>query len=470
MRMNRPLIGVAGSNMAKQNTTLSAVLERYDLVCGLEIHAELKTKSKMFCGCVNDPFGAPAPNTYTCPVCLGMPGGLPVPNKTAIEWTIKLGLALHANINRFSKFDRKNYFYPDLAKGYQISQYDIPFCEGGAVELPEGTVTLTRIHLEEDTGKLQHTTIDGKKVSLLDFNRSGVPLAEIVSEPDIKSPAHAAAYGRELRRLMRYLEIADCDMEQGGMRLEANISLKPKGQKELTKYKVEVKNINSFRFLEQAIEFEIIRQAEVLDTGKTPVQETRGFRPHSGQTFSQRTKESAADYRYFPDPDIPPIRFSDADIKKLQSQLPRPQKQVVTNWQATYGVEERYGSALATNETQVKRWEAIWQSAGDTANAIANAVINKKLTVSDSDSTMEVIGKFKQLSATDSINEAELNKAIEAVFAANQDAVAKYKAGETKVMGFLMGQTMKQLGKKVDTRNLNTAISQAIAIFEIKVE
>lgn len=464
--MSRPLSGVVGSNMAKKNIStgpaLANALEKYDLVCGLEVHAELKTKSKMFCGCVNDPFHAPSPNTYTCPVCLGMPGGLPVPNKTAIEWTIKLGLALDAKINRFSKFDRKNYFYPDLAKGYQISQYDIPFCEGGAVELPEGTVTLTRIHLEEDTGKLQHTAIDGKKVSLLDFNRSGVPLAEIVSEPDIKSPAHAAEYGRELRRLMRYLEIADCDMEQGGMRLEANISLKPKGQKKLPDYKVEVKNINSFRFLEQAIEFEIIRQAELLSAGKTPAQETRGFRPNSGQTFSQRTKETAADYRYFPDPDIPPIRFSESDIKELRSQLPPPQSTVVQQWADQFSIEARYGEVLSATQTSHAFWTKVWQKEKSVANAIAGAVINKKIIVGPDATPESVISSFKTLATSDNISEAELEQAISTVIANEAEAVAKYQAGETKVLGFLMGQTMKQLGKKVDPKLVQQKLAQLV--------
>ncbi len=446
------------------SSAIANVLEQYDLVCGLEIHAELKTKSKMFCGCVNDPFHAPAPNTYTCPVCLGMPGGLPVPNKTAIEWTIKLGLALGAHINTFSKFDRKNYFYPDLAKGYQISQYDIPFCEGGAVELAEGTVSLTRIHLEEDTGKLQHTTVDGKKVSLLDFNRSGVPLAEIVSEPEITSPAHAAAYGRELRRLMRYLEIADCDMEQGGMRLEANISLKPKGQKTLPNYKVEVKNINSFRFLEQAIEYEIVRQAEILDAGTTPSQETRGFRPGSGETFSQRKKESAADYRYFPDPDIPPIRFSDKAIAKLQQALPPKQSDVVANWQAAFGVEQRYGTTLATNNSRAQFWNTVWSLDPSAANGVANAVINKKIQLTNTTTPQAILNAYTELAATDTVPETELLSAIEAVIAANPDAVTKFKSGETKVLGFLMGQTMKQLGKKIDPSILNKQLAQVLKL------
>ena len=225
--------------------TIKTEKNTYKLVCGMEIHAELKTDSKMFCGCKNDPFGADQPNIYTCPTCLGMPGGLPVANKKAIEWTIKVGLALGCKINLFSKFDRKNYFYPDLPKAYQISQYDLPFCYEGVVETSYGPVRITRIHLEEDTGKLQHVTIKNgkvngearegalgyKKVSLIDFNRSSVPLMEIVTEPDIKSPEQAKEYAKKIRDILRYLEVADCDMDQGGMRLEANISIAPVDQK-----------------------------------------------------------------------------------------------------------------------------------------------------------------------------------------------------------------------------------------------
>ncbi|MFH1967092.1 MAG: Asp-tRNA(Asn)/Glu-tRNA(Gln) amidotransferase subunit GatB, partial [Patescibacteria group bacterium] len=263
-------------------TQMTKQKSNYHLICGLEIHAELKTKSKMFCGCKNDPFGAEQPNIYTCPVCLGMPGGLPVANRQAIEWTIQLGLALNCKINLFSKFDRKHYFYPDLPKGYQISQYDQPFCHDGWIETSQGRVAITRVHLEEDTGKLLHKTIEGKKVSLVDFNRGGVPLVEIVTEPDIKSAEQAKELAQTLHQIIRYLNIGDCNMEQGGMRLEANVSLSADGQ--LPDYKTEVKNINSFRFLEQAINFEEVRQAKLLDQGQAPVQETRGFDAVKGET------------------------------------------------------------------------------------------------------------------------------------------------------------------------------------------
>ncbi len=466
MHMNKLQNGAVGSNMPNtpinSSKSIENIFERYDLVCGLEIHAELKTKSKMFCGCVNDPFHAPKPNMYTCPVCLGMPGGLPVPNKTAIEWVIKLGLALESSINRFSKFDRKNYFYPDLAKGYQISQFDIPFCAGGVVETPEGNVNLTRIHLEEDTGKLLHTELAGKKVSLLDFNRSGVPLVEIVSEPDITTPSHASAYGKAMRKLMRYLEIADCDMEQGGMRLEANISLKPKGQHALPNYKVEVKNINSFKFLEQAITFEVVRQAELLDSGTIPTQETRGFRPNSGVTFSQRLKESAADYRYFPDPDIPPIRFSQQEIDNLAASLPTAQAELAAQWQTLYGIDAKSSTRLATSATLGQFWTSVWELDPKQAQSLANAVLNKKLVVTDFSDPAAVIAAFKAQTAKETVPESEMQAAVSRALAANQDAVQKFKSGETKVIGFLIGQVIQHLGKKVDPRSVSTALMIAL--------
>jgi len=431
--------------------------KNYELVCGMEVHAELKTNSKMFCGCKNDPFGAPEPNIYTCPTCMGMPGGLPVANKKAIEWTIKLGLALGCKINLFSKFDRKNYFYPDLPKAYQISQFDIPFCYEGTIETSEGPIRITRIHLEEDTGKLQHKNIDGKKVSLLDYNRSSVPLIEIVTEPDIHSTSQAKEYGKKLRQIIRYLDIADCDMDQGGMRLEANISLREVGTTELPNYKVEVKNINSFRFMEQAIAFEMDRHQEILEAGETPPQETRGWNPTKNETFAQRMKEEAADYRYFPDPDLAPVRFTQKQVDAIGKQLPELPNAKQARWLTKFGIETKYSDLLTSERTYAEWLETVFAQA-EKPNDIANALVNKKITISEGEAPASVIKKVAALTQTDDVDSSELSAVIQEVMKANNDAVAKFKAGDTKVIGFFIGQVMRALGKKVDAAELRNAL------------
>src|SRR3989344_5664905 len=277
-------------------------MTKFEPIIGLEVHIELATASKMFCACSADYFTS-YPNTHTCPICLGLPGALPHANKKAIELAQLFGLALDCKLNNFAKFDRKNYFYPDLAKGFQISQYDLPFSQRGKIEVEVNNQTkkigITRAHLEEDTGKLTHTKIDGRDVTLIDFNRSGVPLLEIVTDPDMRSSQEAKVYAQCLQQIARYIGASDADMEKGSMRIEPNVSLRKKGEKDLPRYKVELKNINSFRFVERAIDYEIKRQGEILDRGKVPVQETRGFNEQKGITVSQRSKEYAHDYRYF---------------------------------------------------------------------------------------------------------------------------------------------------------------------------
>lgn len=433
-------------------------------IIGMETHAELKTKSKMFCGCKNDPFHAPKPNTYTCPVCLGLPGALPVANKTAIEWTIKLGLALNCEINLFSKFDRKNYFYPDLPKGYQISQYDLPFCINGVLETDEGPVRIRRIHLEEDTGKLQHTTIDGKKVSMIDYNRSSVPLIEIVTEPDIHSAQHAKAYGKKLRQILRYLDISDCNMEQGSMRLEANISLSENADT-LPNYKVEVKNINSFGFLEKAISFEIERQTKVLESGEIPTQETRGWSESKNATFSQRTKEDAEDYRYFPDPDLPPLSFTKAQVDSWKKELPELPDQLLARWKKDAGIEEKYTRVLAETPESAKQFETVILALNEVkidCNQVANLLVNKKLATELQNSPVQLIEKFRELTHVDEIDEDELSDVIQKVLSEQPKAVEDYKAGKVQILGFLMGQVMKKLGKKVDPKMINIKISEVL--------
>lgn len=304
---------------------------KYDIIIGLEIHAELKTKSKMFCECNNNSEGK-KPNTVVCPICLGHPGTLPIPNKVAIEWTILTGLALNCKVNKFSKFDRKNYFYPDLPKGYQISQFDFPFVYDGNFKIDENDIKITRIHLEEDTGKLIHPS--NKNYSLIDFNRAGTPLMEMVTEPIIPNAEIAKKFCQAYQQILRYLNISNADMEKGEMRCEANISVQEKGKwkyegnceiKPINNYKlnskVEVKNINSFKAIEKAINYEIKRQIELIEDDKIIIQETRGWNESKAITVSQRIKETSADYRYFPEPDIPPIRINKQWIEKIKLRL-----------------------------------------------------------------------------------------------------------------------------------------------------
>ena len=290
----------------------------YEPTIGLEIHVELKTKTKMFCDSLNDP-DEKHPNLNVCPVCMGHPGVLPVINQEAIQKLIKVGLALNCEVAEFSKFDRKNYFYPDLPKGYQISQYDLPLCKDGYLEVRNHKIKLERIHIEEDTGRLLHSP-DGKH-SLVDFNRAGVPLMELVTRPDIKSGKEIEEFAKELRLILRYLDASDADMEKAQMRIEVNISVK-KPESEKLGTKVELKNINSIKAASAATDYEIRRQTELLESGGKIIQETRGWDENKGQTFSQRIKEGSADYRYFPEPDLPPLRFSKNEIEEIRLGLP----------------------------------------------------------------------------------------------------------------------------------------------------
>lgn len=439
---------------------------KYELVCGMEVHAELKTASKMFCGCKNDPFHAKEPNSYTCPVCLGMPGALPVANKKAIEWTIKLGLALGSKINRFSKFDRKHYFYPDLPKAYQISQYDIPFCVGGVVETSDGPVKLTRIHLEEDTGKLLHKKVNGKDVSLIDFNRSSVPLIEIVTQPDIKSAKQAAEYGRILRETIKFLDIGDCDMEQGGMRLEANVSVRLKGSKELPKYKTELKNINSFRFLEQAIEYEIERHIKLLESGQTPIQETRGWDQTKQKTFSQRSKEEAEDYRYFPDPDLPPIEFAQSEIEHIKNSLPASKSECIKRFETEYGISEKLTSKIFTSFTDVDHWESVAKLAQEKniePKKVVNAIINKQIVVDSTANPDQIVSIYLDSVKTQEVDQDEVSAIISKVLSENPDVKDKYKAGQKQIIGFVMGQVIRQLSTKPDPQEIRSLIENELA-------
>src|SRR3989339_595651 len=428
----------------------------YQLICGAEIHVELKTKSKMFCGCQNDPFHAPKPNLYTCPVCLGLPGALPVPNQKAIEDTILLGVALHSQIAKVSKFDRKHYFYPDLPKGYQISQYDQPLCIGGYLDTSFGRVNLTRIHLEEDTAKLQHATVNGQSVSLIDFNRSSVPLMEIVTEPDIKSPEMAKEFLKGLRDIIRALGIADCDMEKGGMRLEANISLTKDGT--LPHYKVEVKNINSFRFFANSLDYEFQRQSEILDKGEIPAQETRGYRSTSNLTVSQRTKEDAADYRYFPDPDIPPLIIDSAWVSTIQQRLRKLSNQIITDL-VSAGITESAAKIILQDPdmltfiTQVKILDP--KSVRTAGNDLANKKIDYHQITPEAYLEAKKSNVQNQISAT-----SQLEPLVRQVLADNPELVAQYRAGKTGILGFFVGAVIKNTGGKADPRTVTELLKK----------
>jgi len=387
----------------------------WQTVLGFEVHIELSTQSKMFCGCPADHFSRP-PNTQTCPVCLGLPGALPVPNSKAIEWCIKLGLALGCQVNLFSKFDRKNYFYPDLPKGYQISQYDLPFCHHGELLGHK----ITRVHLEEDTGKLIHS---GNQ-TLIDFNRSGVPLVEVVTEPDFTSADDALVFLKELQAIVRALGISFADMEKGSMRLEANISLKLPDSPELPEYKVEVKNVNSFKFIKKAIDFEITRQSRLLESGATPQQETRGFSEAKGETVSQRSKEQAHDYRYFPEPDIPPLQFTQEQINEWRSQIPQLPAQIRQDLISKYNLSSQYAAIISADREMLSVFMK------NPSKSTADSLVNKRPVKSE----------------TPVLSDDLLRGAVQKVLMANSKAVADLKSGKQQALFFLIGQIKKDLG------------------------
>ena len=420
----------------------------YKATIGMEIHAELRTESKMFCGCPADHF-AKRPNTQTCPVCLGLPGALPVPNKRAVEWTIMIGLALNCKVNKNSKFDRKHYFYPDLPKGYQISQYDEPLCSDGYIDTTEGRVGITRVHLEEDTGKLQHRKINGKNMTLIDFNRSGVPLVEIVSEPDIHSASQAKEYCQKLRKILRYLEVTDADMEKGSMRLEANTSWGLN-----MGYKVEVKNLNSFRFVEKAIEYDLKRQKELLEAGETPRQETRGWNEEKNITVSQRYKETSADYRYFPEPDIPPLEFDNAFIDEIRAKIPKLPEDIAEELKNDYGVRSEYALLLAADKNKGQRVLKLFNSLKDkgvSADKVAGMIINQKLKVEEIDA-VKLIRQLEQKESDKVKGVVEVGVWIGEAIKTMPQAVADYKKGKTNALQALVGKVMQLSKGKADVK------------------
>ncbi|MDP3998092.1 MAG: Asp-tRNA(Asn)/Glu-tRNA(Gln) amidotransferase subunit GatB [bacterium] len=472
-------------------------MDKYQPIIGLEIHVELKTKSKMFCRCSAQYFGE-EPNTHVCPVCLGLPGALPVPNKQAIEWCVMLGMALNCQIPSFSKFDRKNYFYPDLPKGYQISQYDLPFCTKGWVEVGGKKIEIRRVHQEEDTAKLIHqfgisndkspakgearqrrqTSNEGS--TLIDFNRSGVPLVEVVTEPDIPSAAEAKLFLQKLQQIIRYLGISDCDMEKGSMRLEPNVSLRkyqPKrsegaqgftptaqNDKSLPPYKVEVKNINSFRFVERAIEYEIKRQTETLEKGGIPVQETRGFDEKKMATLPQRGKEEAQDYRYFPEPDIPLIRWRTEELKNIRAQIPELPDAKLARFVREYNLPE-YDAVILTATPPIADYfeelAKVGKSHGLTPKQLANVLVNKKV---DTEKILpaELVEMLLQKSQAPIIDKAELGKIVEQVLHDNPAAVADYKKGKSQSIMFLVGCVMRVAKGQADAGMIKKMLEERI--------
>jgi aspartyl-tRNA(Asn)/glutamyl-tRNA(Gln) amidotransferase subunit B len=480
----------------------------YEPVIGIECHVELKTATKMFCGCRNE-FGG-EPNTKVCPVCLGMPGALPVPNAAAIEHLVRTGLALGAEIPAFSKFDRKNYFYPDMPKDYQISQYDMPLTLGGSVTywLEDGTLQqcrLTRIHLEEDTGKSTHAgsgdgRIAGSAYSLLDFNRAGVPLMECVSEPELGNARDAVAYLESLRRTLLALGVSDVKMEEGSLRCDANVSVRPAGSTELGT-KTEIKNMNSFRSVERAIESEIARQIGVLESGGRIVQETRGWDELKGVTHSMRSKEEAHDYRYFPDPDLVPLEISRDDVERLRQGLPALPWQRFERYTGEYKLSVKAAAQLIDNLSLAEYFDEVvarsknpQQSSnfvlGDLsrlANETGTAVADSKVSVEhlaqlialiESKRINSKIAKallnrmWEGAGSPEAIVEAEglaqtsdpaaVENFVDDVLADNAGVVADYKAGKTNVLGFLVGQVMKASRGKADPALANELVKKKL--------
>ncbi len=478
---------------------------KYEAVIGLEVHTELRTATKIFCSCKTS-FGA-EPNTNVCPVCLGLPGVLPVLNKKVLEFAVRTGLALNCEISRFSKFDRKNYYYPDLPKNFQTSQYDLPICEHGHLDIEvdgkKSTIRITRAHMEEDAGKLVHhgTSITDSDYSLVDYNRTGTPLLEIVSEPDIRSAKEAVAYMEKLRAILQYCGVSDCKMEEGSLRCDANISVRPVGQKELGT-KTEIKNINSFRGVERAIEYEAMRQAQLLEDGGTVVQETRTWDEKEGVTKSMRKKEEANDYRYFPEPDLVPFTVSDEYIEEIRKTLPELPDARKARYMAEYGLDAYNADYLTNDKDRADYFEAMVAAGADPKDAanwlmgdfakllsrdglemkdapvkaadmadllklITKGTISGKIAKQvfsemwTSGKTPETIVKEKglvQISDTGALEEL-----ADRIIAANPQSVADFKAGKKKAVGFLMGQIMKETKGKANPQIVNGILMKKLS-------
>jgi len=468
--------------------------ENYEIVMGLEVHAELSTKTKIFCSCPTE-FGS-EPNTHTCPICMAMPGTLPVLNEKVVEYAVKAGLATNCEISRDSKNDRKNYFYPDLPKSYQISQFDKPLCEHGYVEIDtedgqKKKIRLTRIHIEEDAGKLNHNEFDGG--SLVDLNRAGVPLIEIVSEPDLRSAKEAEEYLRKLKSILEYIEVSDCKMQEGSLRADVNVSVRKKGTKEFGT-RTEMKNMNSFRSIVRAIEYEADRQIDVLEDGGVIEQETLRWDDVSGKTFSMRDKEDAQDYRYFPDPDLVAIRLSEEYIENIRKNLPELPESRRTRYISEFGLSEKDSNLLTASKYLSNIFEES-EKISKNAKAVANwllsdvsRILNEKeieadqipftaehlakmITLIDKGTISSAIGKkvivelfenprdpeeiIKEKGWIQISDEGAIKEVVERILQANPQSIADYKAGKDKALGFLVGQAMKETKGKANPQMLN---------------
>jgi len=485
---------------------------KYQPVIGLEIHIELRTKTKMFCDCKNDP-NERHPNVNICPICLGHPGTLPVINQEAIGKVIKTGLSLNCRIPEYSKFDRKNYFYPDLPKGYQISQYDKPLCKEGFLKIGGRKIRIRRVHLEEDTGRLVHP--EGEDYSLVDFNRAGIPLMELVSEPDLRSAQETKKFAEELQLILRYLNVSDADMEKGQLRVEANISIqKTENRKQKTEKlgtKVEIKNLNSFRAVEKAIDYEIGRQAKILESGEKVIQETRGWDDIKQKTVSQREKEAAHDYRYFPEPDLPPLYFTPEIIVKIKAEIPELPQRRRERLKREYGLDEKTVEIFVFNKDFGEYFEKVISEFdprlphekiikliklasnylisdlqgilkgasvsgedflitpenfaefitliqdGKISSKIAKMVLEEMFKTGADPS--HIIEEKELILITD---EAELEKIIKEVISKNQKAILDFKKGNKNALQFLIGQVMSQTKGKANPQIVEKILNKIL--------
>lgn len=492
-------------------STATKVKTEYEAIIGLETHCQLSTKTKIF-STVSTEFGAP-PNTNISPICLGYPGVLPVLNEKVLEYAVKAGIALNCTIAPYSKFDRKQYFYPDLPKNYQISQYDLPIAEHGWLEIELGdkktgeitkkTIGITRLHMEEDAGKLVHVGSDrlsGSTESLVDYNRAGVPLVEIVSEPDLRSGQEAAEYAQELRRIVRYLGVSDGNMQEGSLRCDVNISVRPVGQKEFGT-KVEIKNMNSFSAIQKAIEYEIERQIKAVEAGEKIYQETRLWEEGSQRTISMRLKEGSSDYRYFPEPDLPPIEVSVEQLETWKAELPELPTQKRDRYVQELGLSA-YDARVITDDRSVAAYfEAVVVAQADAKQAanwvmgdIAGYLNNNKLSITEIALTPETLAELINLIKKGTISgkiakeilpelltkggsaqelveskgltqisdTGELEAIIEGILAAHPKEVEQFRGGKNKLKGFFVGQVMKQTSGRADPKLVNQLLGKKL--------